>query len=584
MLKLQLPAVLLAAVTTTAFAQPSLQTLSEQSGFLKTGRYDEVVELCADFAARWPESVRCDEFGRTPENRPMLALIVSTSGALTPQAAAKQHLPVMLIQGGIHAGEIDGKDAGFLALRDALEGKTLKHALDKQVLVFVPVFNVDGHERFGAWNRPNQVGPEEMGWRTTAQNYNLNRDYMKADTPEMQAMLKLIDAWDPLVTADLHVTDGAKFEHDVSITIEPVYSGDEALRAAGLALRGDILKRLSRKGSLPLPFYPAFVVDDDPASGFADEVPQPRFSNGYFVLRNRFGILVETHSWKDYATRVRVTRNTIDALLELNAKQGADWLKLAAEADRRAMKLAGTAVPLSWQASDKVRTIDFRGYAYTRTPSDVSGTLMTRYDDHKPQLWHLPMRDDVQPLLSVNAPRSGYIVPAAQAAWMRDKLDLHGVFYKEIAHVQPATAVQTFRATAVRYAKESFENHIATEFDGEWKPEQREIPAGSLFVPINQPNARLAMSLLEPQAPDSYAAWGFFNIAFEQKEYIEAYVVEDVAREQLAKDPALAAEFQQKLATDAAFAADPKARLAFFARRAPSWDERLNLYPVMRVD
>jgi len=584
MLKLRLSAALFAVAAAAAAAQPPLETLSEQSGFRKTGRYDEVIKLCGDFAARWPEAVRCEEFGRTPEGRPMLVLIASTSGALTPLAAAQRQLPVMLVQGGIHAGEIDGKDAGFLALREVLEGRIVKHALDQQVLVFVPVFNVDGHERFGAWNRPNQVGPEEMGWRTTAQNYNLNRDYMKADTPEMQAMLRLINAWDPIISVDLHVTDGAKFQHDVSITMEPVYSGDEALRAAGIELRGDIIKHLAKKGSQPLPFYPSFVIDDDPASGFADNVPPPRFSTGYFALRNRYGILVETHSWKDYPTRVHVTRNTIAALLELNARRGANWRKLAKEADKRAMKLAGTAVPLSWKASDKVRTIDFLGYVYTRTPSEISGSLMTRYADRRPQMWHLPMRDDVQPLQSAQAPGSGYIVPAAQASWLREKFDLHGVFYKEIAHAQPATEVQTFRATAVRYAKESFENHTAVEFDGDWKPERREIPGGSLFVPIHQPNARLLMSLLEPKAPDSYAAWGFFNIAFEQKEYMEAYVAEDVAREQLAKDPVLAEAFKQRLVEDAAFAADPKARLRFFERRAPSWDERLNLYPVMRVD
>ena len=122
----------------------------------------------------------------------MKALVVSTSGALTAAQAQQRDLPVVLIQGGIHAGEIDGKDAGFLALREILEGKAAKGALDKLVWVFVPVFNVDGHERFGAWNRPNQRGPVEMGWRTTAQNYNLNRDYVKADTPEMQAMLALL--------------------------------------------------------------------------------------------------------------------------------------------------------------------------------------------------------------------------------------------------------------------------------------------------------------------------------------------------------------------------------------------------------
>src|SRR5205814_9137802 len=123
------------------------------------------------------------EFGRTPQGRPMQVLVVSTRGVLDPAAAKAAGLPVLLVQGGIHAGEIDGKDAGFLLLRELLEGKLGQGLLDRQVLVFVPVFNVDGHERFGAWNRPNQRGPQEMGWRGTAQNFNLNRDYVKADTP-----------------------------------------------------------------------------------------------------------------------------------------------------------------------------------------------------------------------------------------------------------------------------------------------------------------------------------------------------------------------------------------------------------------
>src|SRR5207237_644768 len=172
----------------------------------------------------------CLGFGRTPEARPMLALIASRTGALTPEAARKKGLPVLLVQGGIHAGEIDGKDAGFLALREALENRAAKGALDRQVLVFVPVFNVDGHERLGRWNRPNQIGPEEMGWRTTAQNLNLNRDYVKADAPEMRAMLRLLGQWDPILYADLHVTDGAQFEHDVSVTGGPTLAGDDELR------------------------------------------------------------------------------------------------------------------------------------------------------------------------------------------------------------------------------------------------------------------------------------------------------------------------------------------------------------------
>ena len=171
-----------------------LQTIAEQSGFKKTGRYEEVERLCAGFAKEYPDAVRCEEFGLTPEGRPMLVLIASRSGALTPEVARQRGMPVLLAQGAIHSGEIEGKDAGFLALRQLLDDKAAPGTLKSFVFVFVPVFNIDGHERFGRWNRPNQNGPEEMGWRTTAQNLNLNRDYTKLDAPEMRAMLRLLDA------------------------------------------------------------------------------------------------------------------------------------------------------------------------------------------------------------------------------------------------------------------------------------------------------------------------------------------------------------------------------------------------------
>jgi hypothetical protein len=569
---------------TASAAEPALSTLAERSGFQKTGRYDEVIALCGGFARAYPDAVRCTQFGTTPEGRPMQALVVSRSGALTPDAAQAKGLPVLLVQGGIHAGEIDGKDAGFLAVRDLLEQEADPGVLEHLVLVFVPVFNVDGHERFQAWNRPNQRGPEAMGWRTTAQNFNLNRDYLKADSAEMQAMLGLVAAWDPILTADLHVTDGAKFEHDVSIQVEPGHAGDAPLRAAGRALRDNVIATLATQGSLPVPFYPSFDVADQPSSGFTDGVSTPRFSIGYFQLRNRFGMLVETHAWKDYPHRVRVTRNTVAALVALAAREGRHWRALARAADTRTAQLAGTPVALDYRASGKTRLIDFRGYAYTRTPSEISGALMTRYDEHTPQVWRVPLRDDVQPSLTVTAPRAGYLVPAAHAAWVGAKLRLHGIAFRTLEHAFPKVAVEAFRADQANFAAGSTESHQRLALEGTWTPETRAIEAGALFVPIDQPRARLLMALLEPQAPDALAAWGSFNNAFEQKEYMEAYVAEEVARDMLAADPALQAEFTRRLREDPAFAKDPEARLEFFARRHPSWDERYRLYPVLRVE
>jgi len=569
------------AAPLAAAAPQALTTVSERSGFVDTGRYDEVIALCEAFAARYPRAVRCLEFGTTPEGRPMKALAISNRGALDPAAAAAAKLPVVLVQGGIHAGEIEGKDAGFLALRELLDGQAGKGALDKVVWLFVPVFNVDGHERFDAWNRPNQRGPREMGWRTTAQNLNLNRDYVKADAPEMQAMLRLVQQWDPLLYVDLHTTDGAQFEHDVSVQVEPLHAGNPTLATDGRRLRDGVLADLSRQGSLPLPYYPSFVVDDDPASGFEDSVAPPRFSHGYFQLRNRYGMLVETHSWKPYAQRVRIMRNTIVSVLEQAARTGQRWRAEADAADRS--ELAGQPVVLDYRTGQKARTVDFRGYAYTRTPSPISGALVTRYDESTPQVWHVPLRDDIQPSVVVTAPRGGYVVPAAHAAWVGEKLRQHGIAFSVLG-AQGALPVQAFRAEDAQFSAASTEGHQRLNASGQWHDETRQIGAGALFVPIAQPQARLVMAMLEPQAPDSLLQWGEFNNAFERKEYMEAYVAEDVAAKMLADDPALKAEFERRLREDKAFAADPRARLDFFYRRHPSWDERYRLYPVLRSD
>ena len=585
------------ALALPAFAATTaLTTTAERSGFRQTGRYDEVITLCDAFQQAYPQAVRCFTFGTTPEGRPMKAMAISASGALDAKTAQARGLPVVLAQGGIHAGEIDGKDAGFWLARDLLQGKIGKGLLDKTVLLFVPVFNADGHENFRAWNRPNQRGPEQMGFRVTAQRYNLNRDYVKADSAEMQAMLSLINQWDPLAMLDLHVTDGAKFQHDISITGEPTNSGDGGLREAGNALKDGIIARLAARGAKPVGFYPSFVEDDNPASGFIHGVSTPRFSNGYFPLRNRIAILVETHSWRTYPERVRATYNTVLDALELVAANGPRWLQLAHDADARAAQLGGQSIPLDYKATEQVRMIDFLGYAYTRTPSEISGALMTRYDETTPQVWKIPLRDQIVPGNIVVAPKAGYIVPAAYAGRVARHLELHGIEYTRIGCFQLHSAkfcgaggqrkrdVQVFHVDMASIAAQSVEGHQRTTLQGRWVQEQANVPDGSLFVPIAQAKARLLVNILEPTAGDSMAAWGEFNNAFERKEYMEGYVAEEEARKMLAKDPALKAEFEKKLKDDAEFAGNPGARLDFFYRRHPAWDTGYNRYPVLRTD
>jgi Zinc carboxypeptidase len=574
-----------------------LSTIAECSDFVNTGRSDEVERLCLAYAVNWPRAVRSFEYGVSAEGRSMQAMLITRTGAHTPDEAMRREIPVLMIQGGIHPGESDGKDAGFIAVREMLQGAAAPGALERIALLFVPAFNVDGHERFKNWHRPNQRGPRECGWRTTAQNLNLNRDYAKAEAPEMQAMLGLLRQWEPLICADLHVTDGADFEPDVSIQVEPINQGDRPLRSIGVELRDDLIDRLSKQGSIPLPFYPDLARVDDPTSGFVLSVYSPRFSTGYFPQRNRFTVLVETHSWKPYAHRVRVTRNSIVELAQMTAAHGARWLAAARAADARALQSPGEPFELDFESSWREPTgpvadasgaqadlIDFRGYAYTRLESAISADRVTAYDPQTPAIWRVPLRQNVEASLVVRAPGAGYAVPAGFSAPIGAKLAAHGIRFTSLSTACERVAVETFRATEVRIATGLFEGRTRLSLHGEWQGETMTIPPRSLFVPIAQPLARLVMALLEPKAPDSFAAWGFFNACFEQKEHLEPYVAEQIARQMLEADAALRAQFERRLGQDAAFAANPAARLDFFLRRHESWDERYNLYPVMRLE
>lgn len=545
-------------------AAAPLTTEGERSGFTRTGRYAEVEALCEAYPKRWPGKVRCEKFGTTPQGRPMLALVT----------AAPKGAPVVHFQGGIHAGEIDGKDAGFLALRELLEGAQAKGALSKVQLVFVPVVNPDGHERFGKNQRPNQVGPEEMGWRVTSHNLNLNRDWLKAEAPETQAMLRLLAKYEPLLVVDLHVTDGAKFQPDVSVTLEPQQGFAPALRAPGKALEAALFEKLKAQGHQPLGFYPSFAADDDPRSGFGYAIPPPRFTHGYWPLRDGFGILVETHSWKDYATRVKATHDVVVDLVALAAEHGTAWAAARAGAE------PPSPLPVRFGPSKTQTVLEFPGYAYVREPSDVSGKPWIRYDETKPQVWSMPFWPEVVPTVTVELPAGGWVVPVEYAPLVGAKLALHGVQVTTLSKPLEGPC-EGFTATGTKFSPTPYEGRQPVLLEGAWAATTCALRPGALFVSASQRRRALAAHLLEPLAPDSLAQWGFFNAHFEQKEYLEDYLTEGFAREQL-KDPKVKAAFDAALA-DGGIAKDPEARLRFFSTKHPSFDAKKNVLPVVRV-
>ncbi len=550
---------------------PLLVTTAETSRWERTGRYDEAVQLCYAFATAY-EGVVCDEIGRTLEDRPIVALRI---------ARARAGAPTIYVQAGIHAGEIEGKDAGFWFVRDLLDGKVAPGALDAVDLIFVPCINPDGHERFGTNNRPNQRGPAEMGFRTDAARLNINRDFVKADAPETRAILRVLARFDPAVFVDIHTTDGAKFQHDVSLTIAPRVPRADHLDDTAKDISRGLVDRMTALGHLPITFYPSFVKDDDPSSGFALGDAPPRFSQAYIATRSRIGLLVENHSWRTYRERVQSSYDMLEALFELAARDGPRWLAAEQAASRADLDLRGGDLPLVYENTAHTIELAFRGYAYDKKPSEISGGTRIVYDELTPQVWKVPLRDELVAKVTAKVPQEGYIVDGGFAPQVAAVLDRHGIAWSRLDG-QPPVAVEVFRASKVT-VQQPFEGRTRMQLEGAWSSETRTLDRGAIFVSIRQPNVRLIVHLLDPAGPDSLAQWGELATAFERKEYIEGYVAEDVARAMLDKDPTLKAKFEAALAADPELAKSPEKRLDWFYQRSPMWDERTNLMPIYRT-
>ncbi|MBA3886941.1 MAG: M14 family metallopeptidase, partial [Acidobacteria bacterium] len=278
-------------------------TPAEASGLTATPRYAETMTWLQRLADASPELAMVS-IGKSPEGRDLWLVIASKERAFTPEAVRASGKPVLFAQAGIHAGEIDGKDAGMMLLRDMTVVGTKRDLLDMAHVLFVPIFNVDGHERFSAYTRVNQRGPAEGGWRSNARNLNLNRDYTKADTAEMRHMLTALRRWSPDLYVDLHVTDGADYQYDITFgyNTSAYYSpaiGKWLEDVADPAISND----LRSMGHVPGTLYQ--VTDrEDPSKGIFSWWAEPRFSNGYGDAIHLPTILLENHSLKPFRQRV----------------------------------------------------------------------------------------------------------------------------------------------------------------------------------------------------------------------------------------------------------------------------------------
>ena len=543
-------------------------TPAEARNFDETPSYAETRAYIDRLVAASP-LLHLEVFGRTAQGRELYAV-----RAARPAPVPK---PVLLAQAGIHSGEIDGKDAGLMLLRDiALRGKD--RLLDRADFLFVPIFNADGHERSSPFNRPNQRGPVNQGWRTTAQNLNLNRDYLKADTPEMKAMLGLLHKYQPALYLDLHVTDGLDYQYDITFMFngwDGRYAHSPRIgRWLDSRYRPAVTAALARAGHIPGPYVDA-ADGRHPDKAIKLVADQPRYSTGYADLARIPAVLVEMHSLKPYRQRVLGTYVLVEESLRLVGAEGAK-IEAAIAADRASRPATEV---ITWKDDAKPWFVipDFKGVAHQSYKSPASGVNEVRWLGRKvnqpmPVLGQVPDKIVTLP--------AAWWVPATKPEVIA-LLKLHGI------EVETLAAPRALTLDMVRLANPKIlpadEGHIPLGVAGLTHANRQEtFHAGSVRVPSGQPLGLLAAAMLEPEGGDSLLAWNFFPEILMRTEYIEGYAIAPLAERMLAKNPALKREFEARLKADPKFAADPDARLGWFYERTPYYDQRFLLYPVGR--
>ena len=547
------------------------RTLAEEADFASTSSYAQTVSWFERLTAVSPK-LQMVSLGRSWEGRDIWMVVVSAEGAGSPAELAATGKPVLLAQAGIHSGEIDGKDAGMMFIRELVFGR-YQELLDQASLLFVPILNVDGHERVSSLSRVNQRGPEESGWRTNARNLNLNRDYSKLDTPEIRAVVAAINTWRPDLYLDLHVTDGVDQQPDITWSFTGRHASSPAISGwLDAPLTSTLWQDLTEMGHIP--GRHVFVIDrEDLGKGILCWEGGPRYSDGYGSARHLPTVLVETHALKPYRQRVLGTAVLLASVFRTLGTHGAELLEaIAVDRDRRPTELTLGWAPSNQPAPDTHR---FLGIVSTLVPSEISGADRIVWTGETMEI-DVPKYLSTRPLGQATLPRA-YWIPAAWSDVIRRLRD-HGIEMESLD--EPRTLdVEMYRLGEPEYADGPFEGRLRVEAEASIEQRTETYPPGSARIPTDQALGILAALLLEPEAPDSFLQWGFFNTVFQRTEYAESYIVEPLAEEMLRQNPDLRAEFDAKLESDPEFAASPAKRLDWFYLRSPLGESRGRRYP-----
>jgi hypothetical protein len=555
------------------------ETFFESSNYKQSPDYNNSINYLKRLE-NFSEYAKLLPFGTSPQGRTLYTFIISKDRVFDYEALKNSAKAKTLIMCGIHSGEIEGKDASLLLARDILVEKKYNDLLDNEILIIIPIFNVDGHERISKYNRINQNGPEEMGWRTTAQNLNLNRDFMKADAPEMKAFLKLWNDINPDFFIDLHTTDGLDMQYELTYSIETI-SVSPMLSNWIKETFEPSFENLMKKEGYPLFKYFGFK-GRKLTDGVVEWNSSPRFSHGYSSMRGVLGVLIETHSLKPFKNRVYATYSALASMMKIVSQNQRQLKNQKLESDKWFLNnfvIGDKWLPINHELLNKTYKTDFLGFETYLDKSEITGDSIIRYTKI-PKTFLLDYYTQYKTSDSLKLPKY-YIIPV-QFAYLKDILVLHEITFIENNTPKEVNG-EFYKFSEVKLSPRSFEGRQLPSFNVNEFSKEVTINHGDLIISTNQKNFIPLVYLLEPKSPDSFVKWGFLNSIFEQKEYFEDYSMEPIAKEMLMNDSNLKAEFEKKIAQDEKFRNNPYQRLNFIYERSPYYDSNLNVYPIYKI-
>jgi hypothetical protein len=488
-------------------------TVAESSNFTKTSLYDDVMDFLYQVQKK-SDLIKLLPLTTSSEGRLVPLVVVSKEKVSRPGDLHAAGKPAVLIMANIHAGEVEGKEASLMLIRDIALGK-LSGLLDKQVLLFIPIFNPDGNDKLGHNRR--DLGPELAGVRHNGQNLDLNRDYLKLESPEVRALVEVFNSWDPLLVVDMHTTNGSYHQEPVtySALLNPNSSGklrNFMWQKLFPPVTG-MLKSVYGYDSVP---YGNFVDREFPEKGWENDSLEARYGSNYVGLRNRFSILSENYAYADFKTRVLSALAFIASILDYTAKNTKTMAELVRQADLETIHAYGGAEFTLEFKTEKLFDLTVKSYEFVKEnvkPEDRAkypprtGDFIMRKTDMLKN-YRLPYLSLAVPTRNVSLP-AGYLLLPFQPEALAN-LKRHGIRVERILADFKVEA-ENFKISGIELDKNIFQGHVLNTIKGQYEKAAADFPAGSYYVSLEQPLARLVPVLLEPESPDSLAAWGFFN-------------------------------------------------------------------------